>query len=175
MPVLRRVLVLLVAVVALSTGLAAPASAAGDDYPWRLDRSGSSDPYGFTKRQCVSFVAWRTAQRGHALSNARQRWGNARDWDNAARRLRVGIGARPVVGAVAHWNAGEASPVYSTRTARLSGRMRAGAYGHVGYVEKVFADGSVLLSHYNGNGLRSFALARVRAPRYLYVGVAGPR
>lgn len=175
MPLLRRALVLFAAVVAVFAVSAAPASAAGDDYPWRLDQTWSSDRYGFTKRQCVSFVAWRTAQRGHELSNLRQGWGNARDWDNAARRLGVGIGHHAVVGAVAHWNPGESSPVYSTRNARLEGWMRAGAYGHVGYVEKVYADGSVLLSHYNGNGRRGFALARVRAPRYLYVGVAAPR
>jgi surface antigen len=175
MPLLRRVLVLLAAVLAVSAVSAVPASAAGGAYPWRLDQTWSSDQYGFTKRQCVSFVAWRTAQRGHVVSNHRQRWGNAGDWDNAARRLGVGIGSRPVVGAVAHWNTGESSPVYSTQNARLTGWMRAGAYGHVGYVEKVYANGSVLLSHYNGDGRRGFALQRVRAPRYLYVGVAAPR
>ena len=182
LPLLRRALVLLAAVVAVSALSATPASASvapathtGDDYPFRVDQTWSSDPYGFTKRQCVSFVAWRTAQRGHEISNLGQGWGNAVDWDNAARRLGVGIGPRAVVGAVAHWNSGESSPVYSTRNAQLTGQMHAGAQGHVGYVEKVYADGSVLLSHYNGDGHRSFALARVRAPRYLYVGVAGPR
>ena len=182
LPLLRRALVLLAAVVAVSTLSAAPASAApnspaaaGDDYPFRVDQTWSSDPYGFTKRQCVSFVAWRAAQRGHEISNLREGWGNAADWDNAARRLGVGIGGRPVVGAVAHWNPGESSPVYSTRNAQLTGHMRAGAQGHVGYVEKVYADGSVVLTHYNGDGRRSFSLERVRAPRYLYVGVAGPR
>lgn len=175
MRLLPRALVLLTACATLLVGSALPAAAAGDDYPWRTDASRSSDPYGFTKRQCVSFVAWRTAQRGHVLHNPGQRWGNAEDWDNAARRLRVGIGPRAVVGAVAHWNEAESSPLYSTRTAQHAGRMRAGAYGHVAYVEQVHADGSVTISHYNGDGRRTYSVARVRAPRYLYVGIAGPR
>lgn len=174
MRLLRSALVLLCAVLAVSTATVSPASAR-DGYPWRHDRSATADRYGFTKRQCVSFVAWRLAQRSHVLDNRRQRWGHARDWDNAARRLRVGIGSRPVVGAVAHWNAGEAGALYRRSSSRPNGRMRAGAYGHVAYVERVHPDGSVTVSHYNARGTRTYSTSRLTAPRYLYVGVAGPR
>ncbi len=168
------------AFVALLTGLALllpvlPASAAGDDYPWRLDQSWSADRYGFTKRQCVSFVAWRLAQHRHPLSNARQGWGSALTWDETARRLGHRIGTRPVVGAVAHWNAGERSPYYGAGSSRPNGSMRAGGYGHVGYVERVHADGSATIAQYNGSGDRRYSVARVKAPRYLYVGVRAPR
>ena len=172
---LRRVLVLLCAVLTVSATTAAPASAAGNDYPWRLDKSWTADRYGFTKRQCVSFVAWRMAQRSHALNNRTQRWGNARDWDNAARRLRHGIGSRPVVGAIAHWNAGEKGAWYARGSSRPNGTMRAGAYGHVAYVQRVHADGSATVSQYNMSGSRSYSTARLKAPRYLYVGVRAPR
>lgn len=174
MRALRRAVVLLLAlpVVALSTPAAA--SAAGDDYPWRLDRSGSADAFGFTKRQCVSFVAWRLAQRGTPVANARQGWGDARNWDDAARRLGHGVGRTPVVGAVAHWEAYEPSPLY-TGGRSLRGTMSAGGYGHVGWVQHVFTDGSASVVQYNGTGDRTFSTVRVRAPRYLYVGVPAPR
>ena len=172
---LRRALVLLCAVLALSAATVAPASAAVDDYPWRTDHTATADRYGFTKRQCVSFVAWRLAQRSHALDNRTQRWGHARDWDNAARRLQHGIGSRPVVGAVAHWNPGETGAYYARGAARPNGTMRAGAYGHVAYVERVHPDGSATVTHYNMSGTRAFSTTRLKAPRSLYVGVRAPR
>ena len=168
---LMLVLTTLLALLALST----PAQAAGDDYPWRTDTTQSADPWGFTKRQCVSFVAWRLAQRGKTVNNATQQWGHAASWDDASRRLRVGIGARPVVGAVAHWNAWEASTFYGAGSTLPNGVMRAGGYGHVGYVQGVHSDGSAVVSQYNMSGNRAYSLVRVKAPRYLYVGVSGPR
>lgn len=172
----RRALVLLLAVPALTlTGApaASAASATGDDYPWRLDRISRADAFGFTTRQCTSFVAWRLAQRGTWI-HSRQGWGNARNWDEATRRLGHRVGRTPVVGAVAHWNGHERSPLY-TGGPRLSGTMTAGAYGHVAWVQHVHSDGSASVVHYNGKGRRSFAVSRVKAPRYLYVGVRAPR
>ncbi len=171
----RRLLVLLTAVLALGGVMALPAGAVGDDYPWRLDTSWSADRWGFTKRQCVSFVAWRMAQRSHPLNNGAQRWGSAANWDDTARRLGYGIGSKPVPGSIAQWNAGEASPYYAAGSSVVNGTMRAGAYGHVGYVQGVYSDGSVSVAQYNMNGNRSYSTARVKAPRYLYVSVATPR
>ena len=171
MRLLRRALVLLLTVPAVSLSAAAPATA-GDDYPWRLSGGASADAYGFTTRQCVSFVAWRLAQRGTPIDNA-QGWGDARTWDDAARRLGHGVGSRPVVGAVAQWDAGEHGPLY-TGGARLSGTMHAGAYGHVAWVQHVHSDGSATVAHYNGTGSGTFSTSRVEAPRYLYVGVQPP-
>ncbi len=172
-----RLLALAAAALATTTAMtvtAGPASAAGDDYPFRADTTHGADDWGFTKRQCVSFVAWRMAQRDHALDNATQQWGSALTWDDTARRLGYGIGSTPVPGSVAHWDADEASPVWTGGSARPNGTMRAGDDGHVGYVQRVFADGSVSVAHYNGKGDRAYSTVRVRAPRYLYVSVAGP-
>ena len=171
----RRVLVLVLAVVALAFGTALPASAVGADYPWRTDTTWSADRYGFTKRQCVSFTAWRLAQRGTVLNNRTQGWGNAHYWDDAAYRLRQGRGFKPAVGAVAHWNAYESSPYYSAGSSVPNGRMRSGSLGHVAFVQRVYADGSVLIAQYNGSGTRTYSTARVKAPRYLYIGMATPR
>ena len=171
MRLLRRALVLLLALPAVHLSTAAPAAA--DDYPWRLSQATDPDAYGFTPRQCVSFVAWRLAQRGTPLDNARDGWGDARSWDDAAQRLGHRTGRRPVVGAVAHWDAHERGPLH-TGGPRLRGVMTAGASGHVAWVQHVHTDGSATVAHYNGTGTRTFSTSRVKAPRYLYVGVAAP-
>ena len=167
---LMLVLTTLLALLAMST----PAQAA-DAYLYRSDTTRGADPWGFTQRQCVSYVAWRLAKRGAPISNAAQQWGNAANWDDASRRLRVGIGARPVVGAVAHWNAYESSAYYGPGSTRQNGTMRAGGYGHVGYVQGVHSDGSAVVAHYNMYGDRAYSLVRVKAPRYLYLAVGAPR
>ena len=174
MRLLSRLLAVLATTLALLVAATVPAQAA-DDYPWRTDTTRTADTYGFTKRQCVSFVAWRLAQRKHPLNNRTQRWGSAYNWDETARRLGYGISTRPVVGAVAHWNANEAGAYYTSGSTRPNGTMRAGSYGHVGYVQTVWPDGSVTVAHYNMNGARSYSTMRAKAPRYLYVSVATPR
>ena len=167
---LTRLLPLPLAAVATCLLPAAPAAAAGDDYPYRADSSGTADRWGFTKRQCTSFTAWRMQQRGNRLDNGTQRWGSALTWDETARRLGHRIGSRPVVGAVAHWNAGERSSYYAPGSS-TPGTMTAGSSGHVAYVRGVHSDGSVSVEHYNLRGERRYGVSRVRAPRYLYVGV----
>jgi surface antigen len=173
MRLIQRLLVGLTAVMALMTLVASPASASGDDYPWRTSTTNSLDRWGFTQRQCVSFVAWREAQAGREMNNAEQHWGSALNWDEAAARLGVRIGTRPVVGAIAHWNAGERSPWWANGSSTANGYIQAGAYGHVGFVKQVNSDGSALVEQYNLSGNRSYSLTRVKAPRYLYDGVAG--
>jgi surface antigen len=173
---LRRALVLVSAGTAMSTAMttgAAPASAS-DDYPWRTASDSAADPWGFTLRQCVSWTAFKLAQRGVPLDNGAERWGDAANWDDTARRLGHGIGAEPVVGAVAHWNAGERAPQHLRGARRPNGWLVSASTGHVGYVTGVHADGSALVQQYNGDGTRSWSVVRVRAPRYLYVGVIPP-
>ena len=173
MRLIQRLLVGLTTAVSLMTLVASPASASGDDYPWRTSTSNSLDTWGFTQRQCVSFVAWREAQAGRAMSNAQQQWGSALNWDEAAARLGVAVGTRPVVGAIAQWNAYERSPWWANGSSTPNGYIQAGAYGHVGIVKQVNSDGSAIVEQYNLSGNRSYSLTRVKAPRYLYDGVAG--
>ncbi len=170
----RRLLVLVLTVLALAVGTVGPAAAAGDDYPWRTDTTWGADPYGFTKRQCTSFVAWRLAQRGTVLNNAKQGWRDAHYWDDAAYKLRYGRGYKPVVGAIAHWNPSEASAYYSSGSTVANGTFRSGTIGHVAYVQGVYSDGSVSVSQYNMNGSRTYSTMRVKAPRFLYVGIPTP-
>lgn len=169
MLLVRRLLVLLTALLATVTLTVQPASAAGDDYPWRTDTTWTADSWGFTKRQCVSFVAWRMYQRKTPINNRTQRWGSALYWDDAARRLGYGVSTRPGHGTVAQWNAGEGSAYYSPGSTRPNGTFRAGSYGHVAYVQGVYADGSVSVAQYNAGGTRAYSVMRVKAPRYIYI------
>lgn len=178
MPALRRLFGTCITLFAtlgilLSPALAPQALASGDDYPWRTSTLNLSDHWGFTQRQCVSFVAWREAQAGHPVDNALQRWGSALSWDSAAYRLGVRIGSRPIVGAIAQWNAGEHSPWWAGGSSVVNGTITAGPAGHVALVRSVNADGSAIVEQYNMSGTRSYSTMRVRAPRYLYNGVGG--
>jgi surface antigen len=141
-----------------------------DTYPWAGDSSNGMDPWGFTKRQCVSYVAYRLAEVGAPLDNGRDHWGSALDWDDAAQRLGFPIRTEPSVGAVAQWDAGERSDYWAPGASRAEGTFAAGPYGHVAWVTKVFEDGSVQVAQYNGTGDRAFSTMRVRAPRYLLLG-----
>lgn len=134
-----------------------------DGYPFRADQSQAPDPWGFTMRQCVSYAAWRLASSGHPLSNARNRWGSALQWDDTARSLGFAVNNSPTVGSVAQWNPGEASPLLP------GGRFTAGPYGHVAYVTAVYGDGSVQVAQYNAVGDRGFSSMRLIAPRYLHL------
>lgn len=140
---------------------------ARDSYPYATDTSNGTDEWGFTKRQCVSYVAWRLAGVGRPIDNARQGWGSALDWDDTAARLGYAISTRPTVGAVAQWNAGERSAYWSGASSSSDGTFVAGAEGHVAWVTAVHSDGSVDVAQYNGTGDRSYSTMRVKAPRYL--------
>ncbi len=138
-----------------------------DRYPYASEAGNDPDPWGFTRRQCVSYVAWRLAEAGRPLDNGRDGWGSALDWDDTARRLGRPVSSRPSVGAVAHWNAGEHSAYWSPGSSRANGMFAAGDLGHVAWVTAVYGDGSVQVAQYNGTGDRSFSTMRVKAPRYV--------
>jgi len=106
-------------------------------YPWANYREGSwthagscnygddIDPWGYCYRQCVSFVAWRLYSAGKTPPKY---FGNAENWDDAAKARGIPVGSTPQVGAVAVWN---------------------GYQGHVAYVEEVLGGGKVRISEYN--------------------------
>jgi surface antigen len=147
------------------------ALATGDDYPWRTSTTNAADKWGFTQRQCVSFVAWREAQHMHALNNYTQHWGSALNWDSVAAARGVTVSTRPVVGAIAQWNAYEKSAWWANGSSTANGYVQAGGYGHVAWVRSVNSDGSVWVEQYNMFGNRSYSVMRLKAPRYIYYGI----
>jgi surface antigen len=152
----------------LSSLLATPAHASGNDYPYLRDTTQSSDPWGFTKRQCVSFAAWELKQHGHPISNRASVWGNANHWDEAAKSLHVRMGVTPTIQSIAQWNSNERSAYYPSGGG--TGYIQAGGYGHVGVVIRIYPDKSVLIEQYNMSGNRGYSTMHVKAPRYLYIG-----
>ena len=102
-----------------------------DDYPYRGATSGV-DRWNFYEGQCTSFAAWRVNHNlGIAFHNHYKgvHWGNANNWDNAARTAGIPVSATPHVGDIA---------------VRSSG-----SWGHVAYVAKVNADGTFWVEEYN--------------------------
>ena len=102
-----------------------------DDYPYKGATSGV-DKWNFYKGQCTSFAAWAINSRlGINFSNSYkgQHWGNAINWDNAARAAGISVSGTPKAGDVAVRNSG--------------------SYGHVAFVTKVNANGTVEVDEYN--------------------------
>ncbi|GAA1072975.1 hypothetical protein GCM10009605_05770 [Nocardiopsis composta] len=115
-----------------------------DDYPYK-SRPDVRDPWNFWTGQCTSFAAWRINDRlGVKFTNTYKgvSWGNAKDWDDAAKKAGMKVDGKPKVGDIAVWNSG--------------------AYGHVAYVAKV--DGSkIVVEEYNKSKPRAYTKRTVSA------------
>jgi len=151
-------------------------------YPWDGARGLLFDPWGFVARQCTSYVAWYLNAHGVPFG-LRTRgpageglFTSASDWDRAALAAGFAVRSTPAVGSVAQWDAGESSPPAPSPASadRVDApgyrTLAARGFGHVAVVQRVFDDGAVLISEYNGAD-GSFRLLVTRAPRYLYIGV----
>jgi surface antigen len=148
-------------------------------YPWASDSTGASDPYGLTKRQCVSYVAWYLNSHGTPFGYSTKgprgvgTFANATTWAAAAAKAGFTVSPKPLVGSVAQWLSHETS-----RWAVTGGTMTftAGDAGHVAIVTKVYSNGNVDLAQYNVGGSRKYStVTNFRAPRYIYVPLASPR
>ena len=123
-----------------------------NDYPYSGQTSGV-DPWGFYKGQCTSFVAWRLNDRNNiAFSNYYRgvHWGNAYNWDNAARSTGITVNSTPTVGSVAQTDAGS---------------------GHVAWVAAVHTDGTVTVEEYNYDyaNPESYGTRRVSSSTFVYL------
>ncbi|WP_265445939.1 CHAP domain-containing protein [Flexivirga meconopsidis] len=91
--------------------------------------------YGFAKDQCTAFAAFRVADRlgiGDFANDWRgQHFGDAGNWDDAARGAGLVVDTQPVVGGIA------VNDVHKV--------------GHVAYINKVYDDGSFDVEEYNWN------------------------
>ena len=164
----------LLTLIALLTGLLSAMlptlpAAASDNYPWRTDATWTADSWGFTKRQCVSFAAFRLALAGHPIVNSTGNWGSAAHWDDAAVAHHLTVSRMPAIGTIAQWNGYERSGYWTWGSLTMNGTIQAGGWGHVGVVTYVYPDRSVKVEQYNINGTRSWSVMRAYAPRYLYI------
>jgi surface antigen len=125
------------AVWSTKTGVPSAASGGVDDYPAGLrapvPQDSVIDPWRFYNRECTSFVAWRLNNNNHVQfsnymtgSNGRSgHFGNAGGWHTNATAIGYAVNGTPKRGAVAEWP------------------------GHVAWVQKVNADGSITIEEYN--------------------------
>lgn len=118
-------------------------TAATDDYPWPRAPEDALSPLRYSYRDCTDFVAWRiNRDNGITHSPWKYTWGNLR-WQGPG-------GNGDAIGWKADWvRYGRA--VDLPAAAGLIGwyGSKAGAYGHVNYVQAVAADGTVHLEEYN--------------------------
>ncbi len=162
-----RVLTILLAMTCLFS-ITADAYATGDDYPNKNSCTGchsiaNGDDHNdynerlFYYRQCTDFCAWCLVSRNGVTNfNNRYgglRWGNAKDWDDAARSIGIAVDNTPAVGAIAYWESG--------------------SYGHVAWVREV-NDNTVTIEEYNNYNYKPYAfcertIAKSNPSGYIHV------
>ena len=149
----------------------APASAAGNDYPYSAAALGGIDPWGMMTRECTSFVAWRSHQNGLDIpgnTGGAGAWVADR-WDDNAAQIGKRVDHTATVGGFAQWNAHEHVD-YTYQGHQYS--MEAGDMGHIAYVAAVNPDGSVTLQDYNWfGGSHAYGTSTLPAgavPRYIH-------
>ncbi|ORX69391.1 CHAP-domain-containing protein [Linderina pennispora] len=121
-----------------------------DDYPYK-NNCGPVDKWSYYQCQCTSFVAWRINSRLGINFHNRYKgkaWGNANEWDDAARSSGVTVSSTPKVGAVAQTNAGR--------------------FGHVAWVAKVDGD-NVVVEEYNKGGTEHYGTRTVPKSSFNYI------
>lgn len=85
------------------------------------------DPWGYLIGECTSYAAWKRASIGRPVPRG---LGNAKTWGTRAAAMGLSVTSTPRVGDVI------VMPYV-------------GYYGHVGYVDAVYANGTILMSEYN--------------------------
>lgn len=128
-----------------------------------------ADPWGFFKRQCTSYAAWKVNESGISMTN----WmtgpngnsglfGNAGTWDDNAAYIGFAVDTLPRVGDIAVWEARPGYPYYMD-------------VGHVARVEEVNGS-TVYVSEYNwnyGNGLYNERTPNLTPDHYIHFGGGG--
>jgi peptidoglycan hydrolase CwlO-like protein len=122
----------------------------GGSYPWAgvpypCWSAGCADPWGLYYRECVSYVAWKLDSEGYGVQHFNGA-GNANQWPSATSSY-TSQSSTPKVGDAA-------VDVYL------------GAYGHVGYVEQVFGDGTMRISEYNFAGPGQYSVRDISPGQY---------
>jgi hypothetical protein len=119
-------------------------------------------PWGFLTRHAGDYVAWRFFERDVAFNatmpgpkGTAGRFAEPATWATNAAGIGFRVDTVPRAGAIAQWNAGE---------------QGAGGAGHVAYVERVNADGSVMVSELDWSVPNGYSQRDgVRPPRFIHI------
>jgi hypothetical protein len=137
-------------------------SVAAEEHLYPYEGTTRVGPWGFTTRHAGDYIAWRFFERDVTFSatmpgpnGAAAAFGDPTTWATQAAGIGFKVDTVPRAGAIAQWNAGE---------------QGARGAGHVAYVERVNADGSVVVSEFDWSGDFGYSQRTlVRAPRYIHV------
>ncbi|KAJ1937852.1 hypothetical protein EC988_007760 [Linderina pennispora] len=132
-----------------SSGSAGPMT---NDYPYKSN-CGPVDKWNYFKCQCTSFAAWRINSRLGINFHNRYKgkaWGNANQWDDAARASGVKVDGTPTPGSIAQTNQG------------------GGGFGHVAWVAKVSGN-NVVIEEYNYRVRRGYGTRTVPKSAFNYI------
>lgn len=120
---------------AVTAPLLGPLSAAAisDTYPYKNGTIDDITEWGFARRNCTDYCAWKINEAGFAAANGKTftnrgfggRFGNGGEWHVEAHRLGWTVSTVPKARSVAEYN------------------------GHVAWVESVTSDGQVVFTEYN--------------------------
>lgn len=130
------------------TGTTEPIRDTKDDYPWPRGTVNDISPLGFGYRECVDFVAWRMNRDNGKTSTpwkfTRSIWppypqgnGDAIGWKDDWVLKGWNWSSTPTAGSVGWYGS------------------KAGAFGHVNYVQKINT-GSIIVEEYNWGGLHNY-------------------
>ncbi len=146
---------------------APPVSAVAEELSYPYTTASRLGPWGFYTRHSTDYVAWRFFERDVPFNSTMSgptgrsgRFGEPDTWAANAATIGFKVDNLPRAGSIAHWAAGE---------------QGAGSAGHVAYVERVNADGSVVISEFDlsvehGYSKRGEAgTSPIRAPRYIHI------
>lgn len=146
---------------------AAPVSAIAEELSYPYTTASRLGPWGFYTRHSTDYVAWRFFHRDVDFSSRMTgpngkigNFGDPGNWASNAADIGFRVDGTPRPGSIAQWAAGE---------------QGAPGAGHVAYVERVNADGSVVISEFDWSVEHGYSqrgqsgTSPVRAPRYIHV------
>jgi len=121
-----------------------------NDYPYN-GRCSGIDPWKYYKCQCTSFVAWRINKRlGIKFHNYFKgpNWGDAKTWDEAARKTGYKVDNNPKPGSIAQHSRNK--------------------WGHVAWVTKVNGN-QVTIEEYNHVRPDTYSVRTVNKSEFVYI------
>lgn len=104
-----------------------------NDYPYPNDSWLSVDPWGFYKRECVSFACWRVRNKSKysTFTNSwKTHWGNGGQWIAGARAAGIPVYSTPAVGDIACRTSGRAGHVAFVYSVEGGGKFHVEEYNH---------------------------------------------
>ena len=127
-------------------------------YTWTDAQGRRYSPYGYVYRNCTDYVAWKVVSLGVPATTIKG-LGHAGQWADVAAKRNLSVSDKPSIWSVAV--------------------QTSGGYGHVAFVEEVYADGTITVSEYNVTpgtfGVRTGTPASLGFSKFIAFGITPPK